>query len=288
MSMNRSRLSIILPSVVLSLSGVACTAAHGDATEPSGPEQGAPEHPADPRDGMSSKGLSVDDATGDHASGRFVRDGVTLTFAFTRDGEARTARFSSGAGEPILESTLRDGVDTSRYFGGKATARGAVHGDIEEKTGDPAVFNALASSPEVALIPRLKEALLASRSVSEDLFRAPARAEGAGVVTPRAINDGHWQTVTPSNSYGFFSWSFWGTTNVIVGDYMDYWGGLYRASFQAGAAGPEYVAGHGHDIYGRNWWGAFVTVTTDHRYLELCGVNDAYCNYRNWIWVYAY
>ena len=69
---------------------------------------------------------------------------------------------------------------------------------------------------------------------------------------------------------------------------MDWWGGFYRASFQAGAAGPEYVAGYGHNLYGRNWWGAWVNVGTDRRYLELCGINDPYCGYRNWLWVYAY
>ncbi len=287
MSLNCSRLSIVLPAVVLALSGVACSS-RGDAVASSDPDGVAAGHPDDPRDGMSAEGLTIDEATSDRASGRFVRDDVTLAFAFTREGETRTARFATATGEPILESNLEDGVDVSRYFGGKATARGPVNGDIEERSGDPAVFEALATSREVALIPRLKEALLASRGVGEDLFRAPPRAGTAGMITPQALSDGRWQTVTPSTSYGFFSWSFWGTTNVIVGDYMDYWGGYYRASFQAGAAGAEYVAGYGHDIYGRNWWGAYVNVNTDHRYLELCGVGDPYCHYRNWIWVYAY
>ena len=288
MSLNSSRFSIVVPAVVLALSGVACAAPHDDATGAGGAEGAASGHPADPRDGMSAEGLTVDQATSDRAAGRLVRDGITLGFELTRDGEARTARFTSATGEPILESSLRDGVDTSRYFGGKATARGAVNGEVEEKTGDPAVFESLTSSPEAALIPKLKEALLASRRVNEDLFRAPSRGAGEGALTPRALNDGQWQIVTRGNSYGFFSWSFWGTTNVIVGDYMDYWGGFYRASFQAGLAGPEYVAGNGHNIYGRNWWGAWVNINTDHRYVELCGIGDPYCNYREWIWVYAY
>lgn len=285
MSLPNAPVTLALSTLVVSLALAAC----GGEVSPETPSVASGEHPADVSVDMSSDGLTVDEATEDRASGRFVRDGVAIRFAFARDGETRSARILRDSGEPLIETTLVDGVDSSSYFGGKATVRGFVNSEPTDRTGNESVFEELKTSPEVSLVPALKEALLASHRVNEDLFRkAASKVERAGAILPQSVGDGVWRIVNRSVSYGFFSWSFWGTTTVIAGDYLDWWNGPYAVSLQAGLAPAQIQSGRGHNIYGRQWWGAWVTIQASSRNTELCGVVDPNCQYRDWMWVYAY
>jgi hypothetical protein len=77
----------------------------------------------------------VEEGGDDHASGSFSRRGNTIRFALSRDDAGNHARISNASGEPILETTLSGAFDSSVYFGGKASARGTVGAEIQDKTG---------------------------------------------------------------------------------------------------------------------------------------------------------
>jgi hypothetical protein len=230
------------------------------------------EAPGDPTAAMSADGLSLDVAEPDHAAGTFDRSGVGVRFDFRREGDVRHAVIATAEGSPLLDTKLAGGIDTTVYFGGKATAKGPVDGEIQEKTGDESAFAEVASAPEMKLLPELKEALLASHRVAEDLFRAAPAADDANGLSPQALGDGIYHRVYHGGTWGFWSWSWWGTTTVVIGRANNWTYGYFAGWFRTSMGAFEYVNGYGRRSYARNWWGAYVTVGNN--LAPLCSVSS--------------
>src|SRR5262249_42545483 len=156
-----------------------------------------------------------------------------------RTDDAQSLIVTRVSGELVIESTLQNGIDISVLFGGKAKLIGLI--DAEPRTeGDPSALAALADSPEVKLLPELKEVLIASHA-------------DAGFYRPTAIGqkrdalwfDGIYEHVAYGESFGFWSWSFWGMTTVVVASEQDPSAGFFAVWFRAGLVGPEYQSGYG-------------------------------------------
>jgi len=112
----KTTLSRLALALSLPLAAVGCA----DAPPP-GPEDAASEIP-DASASYSAEGLTLEQNDPDAAKGRFERDGTTLVFSLTRsDGTIRFA-LQRANGEPLLDSTLAGGVDTTVVLGGRATS----------------------------------------------------------------------------------------------------------------------------------------------------------------------
>ncbi len=232
---------------------------------------------ARPASGITD-GLTLTENMADRVSGRFERDGAAISFELTRHGTEHHVLVWRESGEPLLESSLVGDYDTMTYFGGRATIKGRVNGEPDERTGDDAVFQELSSSLEAQLIPSLKEALLAS-DVDEALVRLAPSSTLDGIAPRSTIVEGGWYVLGFRESMGFWSWSFWGVTTVTLESYRDYYNGPYKAVFQTphiAWSQPEHVSGYGHGTYRRQWGGTYVTVTNE--WVPLCDVyNPSVC-----------
>lgn len=247
----KTTLSRLALALSLPLAAVGCA----DAPPP-GPEDAASEIP-DASASYSAEGLTLEQNDPDAAKGRFERDGTTLVFSLTRsDGTIRFA-LQRANGEPLLDSTLAGGVDTTVVLGGRAKVVGVPDAEEPRKEGDLAALDAIAASPEAKLIPELKEALLA-KGVDKGLLARPAGATG---LAPQGWLSNGWAALVHGESIGFWSYSFWGTTTVWVYDENDPSGGEHHLKFQANAWSSEIVHGRGVYPHRRQWWGAYVTVT---------------------------
>ncbi|HEY8077974.1 MAG TPA: hypothetical protein VIF62_27800 [Labilithrix sp.] len=239
----------ILSFAILATTAVACGGA--DAAP------GASQKP-DFTSAFTSEGLALDVSSVERVAGRFERRGAVVRFELRHDGDKRTFALMRDSGEAILESTLERGIDSSSLFGGKATISGPIVGAEPMKRGDDAVFAALGSSREAQLVPELKEALIASH-VDRELLSATPAPTANGLETQRWYDGTYW-FLGYGETFGFWSWSFWGVTTVVIARASDPSYGYSAAWFRAGAAAPEYVRGWGMQYYGRRWWGAYVTV----------------------------
>jgi hypothetical protein len=143
-------------ALVLALAAAGCSSAVEDE-KPSASENAS----FDPVQSFSSDGLKLERSEKDHVAGTFTRDGVTIRFDISRDGEVRRMVLESEAGDPLVDSTYADGVDTAIYFGGKAKAIGRPN-EEPKREGDDALFEQLAKS-DARIFPQLKEALFAAK-----------------------------------------------------------------------------------------------------------------------------
>lgn len=234
-----------------------------------------PSAPAASENAGADDGLTLVTNDEDHVAGTLERDGSAIAFDLSREGSQHHVVITSASGAPILSSTLVSGVDTTVYFGGRATVTGQPRSDAPTQTGDATVFDDLNAMPEGQLIPKLHDALRAAH-VDEDLFHL----DTSGDLAPKALLD--WVVLNPWNSVAFGSWSFWGTTRVTLGNYANYSGGYYRARFQANtSSSSETVSGYGNGTYSRSWWGARITVTNTNP--GLCTVYGDCSSVRMWV-----
>ncbi len=246
----------ILAALLMTTGLIACGG--GGAADGTERDTAAGQQP-DFRRGFSAEGLTIETSAPMHIAGRFARRGTTIHFDLAREGEARHLRIESASGQPILDTVLAGGIDSSTYFGGVARAEGPVDGAEPKLEGDATVWNQLEASAEARLLPELKEALSAGH-VDETLFRPGLAATRAGDVTPKYVYfDGTWWHISTDDERGFWSWSWWGTTTVTLADEANPWGGCFVASFEASYQ-YEVVGGCGMQTYRRQWWGAYVNV----------------------------
>ncbi len=226
----------------------------------------------EPTADVSTDGLTIETSTNDRVAGIYEHNGVAIRFDLSRDELARHARITFISGEPIVDATLQDGIESSVFLGGKARVTGAVHGGEPTTEGDADVFDVLNGLPEASLVPELKEALIA-QGIDEDLFLdKPLAKKGAG--TQQDAFDGVWHHLWYGETAGFFSWGFYTTTTVIIAREEDPSYGYVAGWFQAGFAAREYVGGYGTRVYYRKWWGAWVTVGNN--LLPVCSP-DGWC-----------
>ena len=261
----------LIASVSLSLVACGGDVASENSTDGSG-EEARPPMPV-----LSAEGLALDVAERDHVSGRYERDGASIRFDIARDPQrdARHVVIRMPDGAPVFESTLEDGVDQSRFFGGRAEVKGAF-GEEPTRTGDPEAIAELGRSAEGVPTLKLKDALEA-RGIDPALYRyraGPRVAASEGTIHPNVYTsyggapggtsypDNQWYFLPAQQTLTFFSWGFWATTAI-------YASGQHQLSFQAGFARPEYVSSSTTQYYYRQWAGAWVTVKNE-RYPALC------------------
>jgi hypothetical protein len=262
-------------AMILGAAAAACGGGGGDASH--GETEAAT--PPDFRRAFSAEGLTIETSAPLHVAGRFARHGATIIFDLAQEGEGRHLRVESASGQPILDSTLARGVDSATYLGGKAHAEGPSQGEPKLE-GDAAAWSELEASAEAQLLPELKEALIAAH-VEEDLFRPELAATRAGNVTPKAGYDGYWWHIAPyGDGYGFWSWSWWGVTSVVVAREENPYGECWGVNFYPGAS-YEHVDGCGMQTIRRRWWGAYVTVTDG--MAPLCSLDGTWCQNVNLI-----
>jgi hypothetical protein len=223
--------------------------------------------------GMSAEGLAIETSTPDHVTGSFERRGVAIRFDLGRDSSTRHALVAHPSGEPIVDATLRDGIESTVFLGGRARVTGPVDGGEPTTEGDAHIFDALNALPEAGLVPELKEALIA-QGIDQGLFLAGAGSSGRPG-TLSAWSDGTWWHLAYGETTGFFSWAFYTTTTVIIAREQNPSSGFAAAWFQAGFAPSEYVNGYGYQYYYRKWWGAWVTVGNN--LLPLCSPSGGGC-----------
>jgi hypothetical protein len=257
-----------------SMVGVGAVLALGCVGAPGEPSSDPQLTQPDFTEKFSSEGLTLETSDSDHLTGRFERNGVQLRFDFQKNGDTRHVRFERSSGEPLLESTLKDGVDSSTLLGGKAYAQGEVFG-APTIQGQSDAFAELSAAPEALLLPELKEALIAGH-VDEAFWSAEAPTAAGGLTTQRWFDGTYWH-LSSGESIGFWSWSFWGWTTVVIASERDPANGFASAWFQVDLAGrrPEGVSGRGMQSYRRQWWGAHVTVGNDQ--IPLCNPDGSGC-----------
>lgn len=253
-------LSLVAGAAVVST--VGCSS---NVTSPGGIDD-APAR--DPSRQFSSEGLSVEEQAANGVAGTFERDGAAVRFRFSREGDTRSLVLTTRDGAPLVTSTYEAGLDTSVYFGGRAKAVGMV--DEEPRIeGERAAFDEIPRS-DARILPLLKEALIAAK-VDRGLF-APDRADEAGGVRPQSYYFNGWYFLDGyDDSYSFFSWSFWGTTTVVMAnggtnlsfgaiDWNAVDSGEVRAYVKAGCCAGESIVSRGFTSISRQWWGAQITV----------------------------
>jgi hypothetical protein len=269
--MSTFRKIVSVTSVVGYLFNAGCSA-NADGDEEAVDEASSEGRPIDPTSTFSSAGLVIERQSATRVEGTFEHEGAAVRFDFGRDGEARTAVVTTRDGAPLVSSRYDAGIDTSEYFGGKAKAVGVV--DEEPRIeGDANIIEALSRS-DARVLPRLKEALIAAK-VDRAIF-SPAGGEPpttAGTMRPQSYYYNGWNFLDGyDDSYTFWSWSFWGTTTVVMangGTNLSFgaidWNavnyGEVRAYVKAGCCSGEWVEKTGVATIGRQWWGAQITVT---------------------------
>lgn len=219
---------------------------------------------------FTDAGLTLTENSATHASGTFEREGVTARFTLRREGDRRTFALTSATGEPLVDATYQAGVDTSVYFGGRARVSGVV--DAEPvREGDASAVDELWARPEAQLVPAMKEAFVAA-GVDQGLFE-PSHATSSGIAV-QGYQSGSWMHLLGSgDSFSFWSWSFWGTTTVVLANGGDstsngtwnddkFLHGRVEADVQAGLAAAEHIDAYGAQTIQRQWGGALVTVTS--------------------------
>lgn len=258
----------ILAKALSLVAGVAVASTVGCSSNVASSDDADDTSERDPSRRFSSEGLRVEEQTSDAVGGTFERDGAAVRFRFTRDGDARSLVLTTRDGAPLVTSRYEAGVDTSVYFGGRAKAVGQV--DEEPRIeGERAAFDEIPRS-DARVLPLLKEALIAAK-VDRGLF-APGRADEPGGIRPQSYYFNGWYYLDGyDDSYSFFSWSFWGTTTVVMAnggtdlsfgaiDWSAVNGGEVRAYVKAGCCAGESIVSRGFTSISRQWWGAQITV----------------------------
>jgi hypothetical protein len=230
--------------------------------------------PAEPAG--STEGLEIETSTPDRVEGRLARDGASIRFELTRDraSGARHVLLTRLSGEPLFESTLRDGIDRSTYLDGKVTTVGAM-GEQPKQEGDAAAFDELSAMPEAKVVTQLKTALRGG-GVDEELFQVspPTATSAPGALAPKVYGaggnspypDNTWRILQGNSSISFYSWGFWATTAIVIAPFDN----SGAAQFRVGPTGYEYHHVTGTTYFYRQWWGAYVVLTNTE--VPLCGV----------------
>jgi len=248
--------------MTLSVSSIAC----GGAGSPEGVTQESVDE-ADFTKTFSAQGLSLDVSTNEHASGSFERDSVVVRFDFSHDDVKSVAKITTVVGEPLIESTLERDLETTVLLGGRAKIVAPVGAEPIERTGEE-VSAELAARPEAQVIPLLKEALIAA-GVDRHVFLSEPKTSKTTLGAKGFWGNGYYW-MPYGDSYVFWSNGWFSPTTVVLANPSNGWG-YYRASFQAGLAGPETVQGSGMGEYRRSWGGMKVTVKNT--YFQLCDAN---------------
>ncbi|NOU30947.1 MAG: hypothetical protein HOO96_23870 [Polyangiaceae bacterium] len=190
-----------LGSLVLALSAAACASA----------PEAAPEEPnASSVVGEDLAGeLALGTNTDERAAGVYAHGAQSISFDIRREGPALRTTITRGNGEPILDSTLVDGVDTARLLGGRLI----VTGDVKSKPtreGDESVLRELSAMPEAPLVASLRDALQAKGAKVVTAARSGELSPQFGI--GKAPNTGYVMLPHPPAAVVFQTWSFWGTT----------------------------------------------------------------------------
>jgi hypothetical protein len=167
----------------------------------------------------STKGLTIETQGASHIAGRFEKDGVAVGFDLTLTGGVNHAVVRRADGSPFIDSTLKQGIETTELLGGRATVSGALGDKKPIITGDEKAVDELKGMPETKVAGELRGALL-DKGVDHLLVR-PVTARAS--VTPQYTTplDFGWYQIcgTPPDgtlySYYFVSWSWWGWSTIM-------------------------------------------------------------------------
>lgn len=136
----------------------------------------------------TTQGLTLAESRPDRVHGSFSRGGATLGFTLTATADTHRALLVDEAGAPLLDVTLKDGVEDGLLMGGRARVRGAIDGD-QRLEGDGGAAEELEKTPAARLIPELKEALRA-KGIDPAMFSAASSDAARGQLGPKAWRDG--------------------------------------------------------------------------------------------------
>ncbi|NOU27532.1 MAG: hypothetical protein HOO96_06445 [Polyangiaceae bacterium] len=138
----------------------------------------------------STDGLTIAELQTGRVRGSFSRGGATLGFTLVAIADAHRATLVDEAGSPLLDVTLKDGVEDGLLLGGRAHVHGAIDGD-QVLDGDGEAAKELEKNPATKLIPELKEALRA-KGIDPAMFSASAAPPDSShaQLGPKAWRDG--------------------------------------------------------------------------------------------------
>ena len=160
---------------------------------------------------IASQELSITKQTSDRVEGNFHRDNQTLQFELFAIEGGRMARILDEAGEPLIETSLKDGIEDSSLLGGQARLRGSVLSLAPETEGDGEIFRKMEKIPAIKLVPDLKNALR-SAGVEGSFFSANEASQKPGLTTKNWLDVwGYWH-LSCNESHDFPTWTFWGWT----------------------------------------------------------------------------
>lgn len=223
-----------------------------------------------PAEAELADGLTLEISRDNRVAGTFQREGLAIRFDLDRRGDGnRAARLATADGAPLLTAELARGIESVSFLDGRGQVSGPVGGAWTTQAGEADVFDAVNATPEFALVPYLKEALL-DRGIDAGLVTH----DGRSPADPQWW-DGYYDHLAYGQTMGFSSWAFYNATTVVIAREEAPDTGYAAAWFQAGFAPNEYVSGHGFQYHRRYWWGAWVTVGNN--LLPLCSVDGTWC-----------
>lgn len=267
-----SKKLLVLSLLAASAPLVACAAPYGEGEESGKQEKKDEALPPPPV--FSAEGVTLEENQPDHAKGRFERHDAQIRFTIDRDRSTDTRHLviTRLSGEVLVDSTLKDHIDSSRYLDGRFTMVGR-NDEEPQSSGDKEAFDLLTKSPEWKIIPELKTSLGAA-GVAEELMSAP-KVEGEGL-KPNVYSkysstpwpDNQWYPLYSQESLSFYSWGFWATTVVAIVSYTG--SRYYSADISVGPYGKTWLSGYGEGRYYFQWAGAYVNVRNPQ--IPLCSV----------------
>lgn len=185
---------------LFALSTVACGGAVEDEIPTASEQKGA-----------TTQGLTLTKQTADRVEGTFSRHERTIGFELSTIEGGHLARILDEAGQPLVETTFKDGIEDSTLLGGQLHMWGPVNSMEPEREGDEQAFQRLSEMPIARIIPELKEAL-ESAGVDTAFFSAKESGGQPGVTTQKWLDVwGNWH-LSCGEYHDFPTWTFWGVT----------------------------------------------------------------------------
>ena len=105
--------------------------------------------------------LTIDILEDDHLAGTFEHSGALLAFDLARTAEGGVTTFRDSRGHALMTTTVQGGEQVTSILDGRLVVRGTVGDPDPVFEGDRAALDELAATPEAALVPELRDALVA-------------------------------------------------------------------------------------------------------------------------------